>query len=199
MCPMSAVRPLLTFDLDGVLCRPLLGINPGRNINKPRRSEGHATPLTATERFRFAGRRAMPGAREGFLWLAQTYDCQVLSARTEMTRSTTESWFRRWFGTLPPIHLRDGTAETPAAFKLRKAQELGALAHFEDDPHTAEWLAEVLPAVILVDWWRNRWLKAPRVHRVHWIAEAGAILRQVTSAGAGAPDTTPAQSVPAAG
>ena len=177
MPAMASDRPVLTFDLDGVLCRPLLGINPGRNVNKKRSLEGRDSPLTATERFRFAGRQPMPGAREGFLWLNETYDCQVLSARTAQARTMTEAWLQRWFGRVPQVHLREGTAESPAAFKVRRAQELGAIAHFEDDPHTAEWVAEVIPAVILVDWWRNRWLKGPRIHRVHWINESGSIIR----------------------
>ena len=66
-----------------------------------------------------------------------------------------------------------------AILAVLTTQALGALAHFEDDPHTALWVADHIPAVFLVDWWRNRWLKAERVHRIEWIAEAGAILRTI--------------------
>lgn len=174
---MAAPRPVLTFDLDGVLCRPPFGINPGRNIGKQRKSEGRPTILAPTEPYRYAWRRPMPGAREGFLWLSEAYDCRIVTARTERTRQTTEGWLRRWLGVLPELHLRADYTETPAAYKVRTTQALGALAHFEDDPHTALWVSEHIPAVFLVDWWRNRWLKAERVHRIEWISEAGAILR----------------------
>jgi hypothetical protein len=176
-----AGRRLLTFDLDGVLCRPPLGLNPGRNIDKRRTAQGHRTVLSPTEPYRYFLRKPMPGSREGFLWLAETYDCQVLTARTERTRRLTESWLERWLGFVPVLHLREGYHETPAAFKVRRSQELGAFAHFEDDPHTALWVAEGIPHVFLVDWWRNRWLKDARVHRIHFIGEAGALLRAFTA------------------
>ncbi len=179
---MTAIRPVLTFDLDGVLCRPPFGINPGRNIGKARTSEGTKGLLWRTERLRYTGRRPMPGAREGFLGLSESYECHVLSARAEHARGVTEAWLERWIGVLPPVHLRPGWEESPAAFKVRKVRELGAFAHFEDDPHTAAWVAEHIPAVFLVDWWRNRWLKAERVHRIHSLAEAGATLRSLTAA-----------------
>jgi hypothetical protein len=173
---MASSRRLLTFDLDGVLCRPPFGINPGRNVNKARRTQGHATLLSPTERFRYYLRRPMAGAREGFASLAADYECHVLTARTERTRSVTEGWFRRWFGVVPPLHLRAGYDETPAAFKVRRVQELGAFAHFEDDPHTALWVADVLPLVFLVDWRRNRWVNDGRLHRIRRLAEARDVL-----------------------
>ena len=178
---MLIPAPILTFDLDGVLCRPPFGINPGRSMNKPRTVEGRKSLLWSSERMRYAGRKPMPGAREGFLWFSEHYDCRIVSARSERAREVTESWLRRYFGIVPEVHLRPDWRETAAAYKLRKVQELGATAHFEDDPHTAAWLAEHIPAVLLIDWWRNRWLKAARVHRIHWIAEAGAVLRTVTA------------------
>ena len=178
MGAMSAARPILTFDLDGVLCRPPFGINPGKNQDKERKKEGRRTFMAPTEAYRYYLRRPMAGAREGFAWLNESYDCQVLTARTEVTRKATEGWLQRWLGFVPTLHLRASYEETPAAFKVRRSGEIGALAHFEDDPHTALWVADVLPLVFLVDWWRNRWLEDERIHRVRWIAEAGPILRE---------------------
>jgi hypothetical protein len=179
--PPSPPRPIITFDLDGVLCRPPLGINPGRNLSKDRAKEGARGLLWQAERFRYIGRRPMPGARAGFLLFNETYDCRVLSARSEAARGLTESWFRRWFGMVPALNLRPGWRESPAAFKARRVVEIGAVAHFEDDPHTAAWLAELLPAVFLVDWWRNRWLHGlANVHRIREIGEAAAEIANVS-------------------
>jgi hypothetical protein len=184
--PPLSDRPIVTFDLDGVLCRPPLGINPGRNMTKDRAKAGARGLLWRTERVRYVGRRPMLGAREGFLLLSETYDCRVLSARSEEARDLTASWFRRWFGALPELNLRPDWRESPAAFKTRRVVELGAVAHFEDDPHTAAWLAELLPAVFLVDWWRNRWLSGiPNLHRIEAISDAAAELAEVSGARAG--------------
>jgi hypothetical protein len=118
----------------------------------------------------------MAGAKEGFLALAQRYDCHLVTARTERARGVTERWLETLYGYVPPLHLRPGYQVTPAAWKVRLTGELGALAHFEDDPHTALWVAETVPLVFLVDWWRNRWLDDPAVHRIRRIGEAAPIL-----------------------
>jgi hypothetical protein len=168
---------LLTFDFDGVLCRPPFGVNPGSNQRKARRTEGKPTVLAFTEPYRYFLRRPMAGAIDGLRQLSTEYDCQLVTARTERTRRITEGWLRRWLGFVPPLHLRPDYYETPAAFKVRRTQELGAFAHFEDDPHTALWVSEGIPLVFLVDWRRNRWVvDSPRVHRVRLIAEAATVL-----------------------
>jgi len=174
-----AERPVLTFDMDGVLCRPPFGINPGRGRNRRRDRPGKRNLLWLTERWRYGLRKPMPGAPEAFRELAQQYDCKVLSARGEAARPYTERWFARNFGMVPELHLRPHWRETPAQFKARKVVELGASAHFEDDPHTAEWLAELLPAVFLVDWPRNQWLEADRVYRVKSLRDAVPLVAQV--------------------
>lgn len=182
--PMSkpGQRPVVTLDLDGVLCRPPLGINPGRGRSKRRDKAGTKSLLWLSERWRYAGRGPMPGAKEGFLALSQRFDCHVLSARGEAARKPTEAWLQRHLGVVPDLSLRPDWHETPAQFKVRRVRELGAIAHFEDDPHTAAWLAERLPAVFLVDWWRNRWLDDPRVHRIRRIAEALPLLEALPEA-----------------
>lgn len=165
-------RPLVTFDLDGVLCRPPFGVNPGRGRHKRRDRRGSRSLLWLTERWRYYGRHPMPGAAEGLRLVSGLYECRVLSARGEAAREHTQAWLRRNFAVVPPLDLRPDWHETPAAFKVRRVGELGAVAHFEDDPHTAAWLAELIPAVFLVDWWRNRWLEAPGVQRITRIADA---------------------------
>lgn len=173
---MTSARPVLTFDLDGVICRPPLGINPGRGIQKRRDGQGTRSLLWRTERWRYAGRRPMPGAREGFNLLARDFDCKVVTARSTDAAQLTSEWFERHIGVTPEIWMRDDFREKPAQFKTRKILELGAIAHFEDDAHTAQWAAELIPQVFLIDWWRNRWLSAPNVYRLHRIAEAAPFL-----------------------
>ncbi len=165
-------RPLLTFDLDGVLCRPPFGINPGSGRDKRRDVRGKGGILWLTERWRYLGRKPMPGALEAFERLCEVFDCVVVTARGEQARPLTERWFQRHLGTVPRVEMRSSPRETSAQFKVRKLSELGPEAHFEDDPFTAQWAAELLPRVYLVDWGRNRWLAGPNITRVGSVADA---------------------------
>ncbi len=176
-------RPLLTFDLDGVLCRPPLGINPGSGRGKRRDARGRAGILWITERWRYVGRRPMPGALEAFTRLGERFDCRVVTARGEAARPLTERWFRRYLGVVPPLVMRPAPSETSAQFKVRVLRELQPVAHFEDDPFTAAWAAEIVPRVFLVDWRRNRWLEAENVARVRSVADAVPLLEAVDYAG----------------
>lgn len=176
----AAARRLITFDFDGVLCRPPFGINPGKGMNKRRDAPGTKGPLWRTERWRYLGRKPMPGAAEGFRLLATEYDTAIVSARSGVATGLTTRWLQRHIGIVPPLNLRPHWRETSAQFKVRVLSVLQPLAHFEDDPHTARWLAELLPAVFLVDWPRNRWLEAPNIHRIASLSEALPILRSLT-------------------
>jgi len=178
----DGARPLITFDFDGVICRPPFGINPGRGIGKSRERPGTKGVLWRTERFRYAWRRPMPGAAAGLKELAGEFECHVLTARSEEARGLTERWMRRYLGVVPALHMRPHWRETSAQFKARMLRELAPLAHFEDDPHTAEWAAELVPAVFLVDWARNRWLAGERIHRIGTLAEAVPVLRELRDA-----------------
>ena len=175
----DAQRLVITFDLDGVICRPPFGINPGRGKSKRRAGEGSKNLLWRTERWRYLGRQPMDGARAGLAALAQDYDCQVVSARSMEAAEFTTRWFRANIGLELPLNLRPDWREKPAQFKVRRIRELGAVAHFEDDAHTAQWVAEFLPAVFLVDWWRNRWLEGPNIHRIRTISEAVPMLESI--------------------
>lgn len=177
----DASRPVVTLDLDGVLCRPPFGLNPGRGRHKSRSGVGHRSALWLTERWRYVGRKPMTGAGDGFAALSGQFDCHVLTARSEVARGLTERWLRRHLGAVPRLHMRPTYWETPAQFKARMVQEVGALAHFEDDPQTAEWLAELLPAVFVVDWHRNRGLEGARIHRIHRLVEALPVLEALAA------------------
>lgn len=171
-----AARPLLTFDMDGVLCRPPFGINPGKGHGKRRDAQGKRGLLWMTESWRYHLRKPMPGAVEGFRQLARDYECVVVTARGGPAEALTRRWFERYFGEVPALHVRPGWHETSAQFKARKIGELKPVAHFEDDPFTAAWISELVDAVFLVDWTRNRWLAGEKIHRIRAVAEAVPIL-----------------------
>ncbi len=137
-------RPLLTFDMDGVLCRPPFGINPGTGKGKKRDAPAKKGLLWRTESWRYRFRKPMPGAVEGFKKLSEQFECVVVTARGAPAESVTRAWFQQYFGFVPPLHIRPNWDETSAQYKARKMRELKPLAHFEDDPFTAAWVSELV-------------------------------------------------------
>lgn len=176
-------KPRLTFDLDGVLCRPPFGINPGSGTHKRRDAPGKKGLLWRTESWRYHGRRPMRGAVAGFKALQDQFECVVVTARGLPAESLTHAWFERHFGFVPELHMRPSWQETSAQFKARKMAELQPIAHFEDDPFTALWVAELVPAVFLIDWRRNRRVEAERVRRIEVLADALPVLEVSASGG----------------
>jgi len=176
---VERARPIVTFDLDGVLCRPPFGINPGRlkNPGSGRRPGIGAFLLRHTERWRYAFRRPMPGALDGFREAGRFADCIVLTARGEIARGATERWFVRYMGEVPRLEMRADLSERSAEFKRRRVAELAAAAHVEDDPNTAQLIAGTIP-VFLVDWPRNRGLEGENVTRVGGVKGAVAGIEQ---------------------
>lgn len=172
-------RPLVTFDMDGVLCRNPWGINPGRvsaDATSPSRLPRPTWPL---ERWLYLRRKPMPGAVEGFHAIAERFECAVVSARGEGSRPLTEDWLARTFGISPPVRLRSSWRERSSAFKARVIPPLKPLAHFEDDGNTALLLAERIPHVFLVDWPRNHGVERENIHRIERITDALPILEAV--------------------
>ena len=169
-------KPLLTFDMDGVLCRPPFGINPGSGKGKRRDKPGTRDVLWLTERWRYMGRKPMLGALDGFREFSDQFRCVVVTGRSVLAEGLTRRWYQKHLGFVPELYMRPSWRETSAQFKARTLTELRPIAHFEDDPFTADWAADIVERVFLVDWPRNTWLERPNVHRIRRIAEAGPVL-----------------------
>jgi hypothetical protein len=118
----------------------------------------------------------MPGARQALAECAEFADCVILTARGEGARGATEGWVGRYLGRDLRLEMRPSRSETSAEFKLRRATELGSIAHVEDDPNTALLLAPSI-RVLLVDWKRNAGVEHENVVRVRGVGEAVERLR----------------------
>ena len=169
-------RPLISFDLDGVLVRPPFGWNPamrryaqispdyvGTRTSAPHASTRWDRVLGATYyRARYARRRLMPGAREALEAAAGRYRVVVLSARSARGRAQTEAWLRRqgFLSYVEGVVLND-TRMLASHHKLGAVRRLGIVRHIDDDVTTAVLLARAGVAVDLVDWPRNRGLSMP--------------------------------------
>jgi len=164
--------PIITVDMDGVFCRPFFGWNigihrefldpdappPEANIPNPR-----IGPVL--DQLRFNPRRPIPGAREALAQLAEVRRVMVLTGR----RTVPRWWLRRYgFEGLFENVIVNRTARKSPHYKLETIQRLGVSEHVDDDPRTAQLLAQRTDArIFLVDWPRNRDLPFhPAVERV---------------------------------
>ena len=171
-------RPLLSFDLDGVLATTPLGRNftMHRRVDLPPAAALTAIPFPPDPnpslrdqlmiqtyfRVRYRGREPMPGAAEAFASAAQRYRVIVLTSRNWRGRKATEAWLRR-HGMLQNVErvVMNNSQLISARFKEQAAQQLGVVRHVEDDVATAALLARAGIAVDLIDWPSNRGFPFP--------------------------------------
>lgn len=175
--PSGDERPLLTVDMDGVICRPILGQNVGisRRLLDP---EAPPPPARVYPRWlnapldhlRFNFRRPMPGAREAVEHLHRVRRLVLLTGR----RSDPDRWLRRhgFDGLFDDIVINRTHRRSPH-YKLEALQRLGADEHIDDDARTAQLLADRTDVrLFLCDWPRNRDVAlAPRIVRVQDIGD----------------------------
>lgn len=202
----DAALPLVTVDMDGVLCQPLLGWNATAHgpVTAPERvppSGRLKRWLWQTERVRYIGRRRMAGA-DGFLrTLAPHYRLYLLTARGMPFGLRAQGWLKRnrMWESLSGLVFREGPEQPPYAFK---AAVVGALApgwHVDDDGRTAlEVWRETNRPVLLIAWPQNAGLYPTGITRVDGLAgaaryllrEAGVIAQPSSSSSAGTAEPT---------
>ena len=181
-------RPILSFDIDGVLARPPLNqdLTMNRDVGMAPAPGGKgpvgapdlvrpAGPASAWDRLlmgsfyrvRYLRRGAMPGAAEVVRAATVSYRVIALSARDWRGRESTLDWLER-HEILPQLDLvvlndsaRFGRRLSSARFKERACARLGVRRHVDDDAATAALLARSGVAVDLIDWPRSRGLAFP--------------------------------------
>jgi len=172
----SEDRPLLSFDLDGVLARPPFGrnvtIKRDLTLEPADRGATHhqSTALSIVDRLlaetyyrlRYSLRPPMPGAAEAVAVAAERYRVIVLTARNWRGRGSTLAWLERhgMLQHLEEVVLNDSGLPS-AKFKRWLAEARGIVRHIDDDAATAALLARGGVQVDLIDWPRNRGLDYP--------------------------------------
>lgn len=189
--------PVLTIDLDGVLCNPPLGINLGiseRFIdpNMPVRPARVPAPWVRRiwDPIRFDLRRPLPEAWAALGLLREVREVVILTGR----RTSPDPWLRRH--RLLPLIDRVIINDTPlrsAPYKLRMVEALHAAEHVDDDGRTAQLLATRSAAqVYLRDWPRNRSAAYDaRITRVPDLFQLALLLRGGPPSGDGEDARTP--------
>lgn len=166
------VLPILTVDMDGVFCSPFFGWNVGIS---GRFLDPDAPPRPASipprwlrgpwDTFRFNPRRPLPDARDGLARLRQVRRLVVVTGR----RSYPSWWLRRHglIAYFDRVMVNEGPLRSPH-YKLDALDLLGAAEHIDDDPRTAQLLAQRSRArVFLRNWPTNRGIDLdPRITRV---------------------------------
>lgn len=186
--------PVLTVDVDGVLCRPIVWFNLviSRDVRRPldltergERAEASMSHRLAHTRIgqniRYAWRPPMPMVREGLAALAEVRQLILMSGRPEGSRLATERWLQRH-------GLRDYFTELilndrgmpNAAFKLVTSRERGLREHVDDDGRVAYFLArDNAQTVYLISWGGNAGLPyPPTVQRVRDLVHTADLIRR---------------------
>lgn len=177
-------RPVVTVDLDGVLCEPPLGWNftahgPVMPVEHPP-SKGRLKRLMwPSESVRYMGRRAMPGARQFVEDLSIRYRVLIVTARG----APALPWTRRWLtraGIWPFIDglvFRMDPRQPSYVFKALAAGAIEPAWHVEDDGRTAVYVhAQAHRPVALIAWRRNAGEYTRGVVRVTDLAAAARLI-----------------------
>ena len=177
----NTLKPVLTFDLDGVLCAPILGLNVGLNRNFL--DPGIVPPAANIppdwwrviwDRIRFEARRPMRDAAKYLDTLQHDYSLVLVTGR----RTSPSNWLKRneLFSYFSEI-IWNTTNFQSAHYKLNTLSRLHPIAHFEDDPRTSELLAQSGMTVFLRDWPKNRNLQFNHgIIRIDSLADATELL-----------------------
>jgi len=170
--PPADDRPILTVDMDGVFCRPYFGWNAGVSRTfldpdaPPRPASVSPVWLRAPwDLVRFGPRRPMPEAREALERLRAIRRLVVVTGRR-----TYPGWWLRRHGLshlFERVFINESQLRSPH-YKLATLDLLGAAEHIDDDPRTAQLLAQrSRTRVFLREWPTNRDVSIdPLVQRV---------------------------------
>ena len=166
-------KPAIGLDLDGVVCRPPLGLNIA--IGRGPYSSTLVEPVPASEganpekswsrwlkavllRLKYTGRRPMADAKSGLLAIGEHRTLVLITSRNGLVHQMVESWLSKHglLSLFEEVHTNDTGLPSPE-FKWRTLSGLGIREFVDDDGRVADHLSRKgLKRVYLRDWPRNR-------------------------------------------
>jgi hypothetical protein len=163
--------PVLTVDMDGVFCSPILGWNVGihRTFLDPEAEPPLASPPprwlgAPLDHLRFDLRVPLAGSREALERLRAVRQLVVVTGR----RTYPSWWMRRHgFAALFDRVLVNETHFSSPHYKLEAVGMMDASEHIDDDPRTAQLLAQRSRAQVFL----REWPKSRGVERVRDLSE----------------------------
>lgn len=173
-------KPYISFDFDGVICRPPFGQNRvlGRMLHEEelpesiRMVDGPATTMKRqiylqarglVEDLKYFGRDPMTAAREGIIAVSQYRTPIIVTGRSYMAKSIIDAWLKRYnmeeyFAAI----YANNTALPTRQFKLYMLRRLNIDEHIDDDGAITYYLAKKgVKQLFLRDWPRNQGLPYP--------------------------------------
>ncbi|MEE9249055.1 MAG: hypothetical protein V3U79_10215 [Dehalococcoidia bacterium] len=192
-------KPAIGIDLDGVVCRPPLGLNiaigrgpyPGSSVEPVRASES-ASPekslsrslKTVLLRLKYTGRRPMADAKSGLLAIGEHRTLVLITSRNGLVHQLVESWLSKHglLSLFEEVHTNDTGLPSPE-FKWRTLSGLGIGEFVDDDGRVADLLSRKgLKRVYLRDWPRNRGYRySTSVTRVRSLKDVARDLARTTA------------------
>lgn len=179
--------PLVTIDMDGVLCQPLFGWNAtAQGAVVPPESAGAASRqsrlkqlLWAGEAFRYAGRKGMPGSEAFLRHIGAYYRLILVTARGRPAADWSRRWLQRQglWRHLDGLAFRTDPHQSSYEFKAATVGALGAVWHIEDDGRTAMHVcAKTATRVLLIAWPQNEGEYPECIRRLPDLASAATYL-----------------------
>jgi uncharacterized HAD superfamily protein len=176
--------PLITVDLDGVLCEPPLGFNltargPVMAADVTRPLGRFKRWMWRTEPLRYYGRRRMAGADAFLRDLSPHFRLYLVTARGRAAALHTRAWLERngLWRYLDGLVFRAGPEMPPHAFKAETIAAFQPAWHVDDDGRTAMHVADRSGRpVLLIAWPRNVGTYPERIVRVPSLADGAAFL-----------------------
>ena len=183
-------KPLIGIDMDGVICRPPLGLNlpiaPGPYRERPSSPASRRVPLGlgrlalgAFLRLKYFARRPLPDALAGIKAICEHRTPVLITSRNGAGMELIYSWLRRYgfidmFG---DVHANSLGLPSPD-FKWHMCSHLGIEEFVDDDGRVADLLSRKgLKKIFLRDWPRNRGYDyLPNVTRVKGLIEVAGFL-----------------------
>ena len=183
-------KPLIGIDMDGVICRPPLGLNlpiaPGPYRERPsspgRRDPPRGAGLLALHiflRLKYLGRKPLPGALAGVKAISERRTPVLVTSRNGAGRDLIVAWLKRHgFAGLFHQVLSNSLGLPSPDFKWQVCSQLGIKEFVDDDGRVADLLSRKgLDTVFLRDWPRNRGYDyLPNVTRVQGLTDVASIL-----------------------
>ena len=183
-------KPLIGIDMDGVICRPPLGLNvpiaPGPYAERPSPPEHRQPPrgfsLLALKLFlklKYFHREPLPGALEGIRAISLYRTPVLVTSRNAAGMPLIVAWLKRYgfIDLFHEVHPNDSGFPSPD-FKWHMCSRLGIKEFVDDDGRVADHLSRKgLQTVFLRDWPRNRgYHYLPNVTRVKGLDEVATFL-----------------------
>ena len=162
-------KPLIGIDMDGVICRPPLGLNvpiaPGPYETRPRVSKRKETPsgarLMAMKlllKLKYYGRKPLEDARDGIASIREFRTPVLVTSRNGLGTGLIEQWLKvhGFLELFREVHSNSLGLPSPD-FKWHMCSELGIEEFVDDDGRVADLLSRNgLKRIYLRDWPRNR-------------------------------------------